>query len=322
MARWITTDSPAYGSPRARAMPTPLSSYLPRDAFDSVSRDAYPEVRTYARSSTPARSLFHEPPSPYTPRRQFNVERGIQLASRRAPSMVKDPMAPFLPSVRQSMAETLCLILDLDETLIYARDGPIVSRPYLDEFFEGLYNKDVEVVVWTAGERDYAQSVLRRIDPLGVVKHCVYRHPKWWTGEKGYSKDLRALGRNMSRVLMVENTPDCLRLQPECGILVRDFTGGRNTDDTLLHVLRVVLDGIDQRHVSIPVLLDSHPSLSRVAVDCDNSGRIAAFTLNQDAQYLSSSTYHLSHFNRDFPSPSECRYSRPRSATPSAYRRW
>eukprot|EP00756_Hemistasia_phaeocysticola_P007680 Hpha_TRINITY_DN14362_c0_g1::TRINITY_DN14362_c0_g1_i1::g.86461::m.86461 len=123
------------------------------------------------------------------------------------------------------------IVLDLDETIVYAREGPLVIRPGAVGLID-LLVRDTETVVWTAGERDYAQQVLREIDRTSGVRHCIYRHPKWFNGNPGQLKDLRLLGRDLSRVLVVENTPDCVRRQSENAVLVPDYYGA--TDDCTL----------------------------------------------------------------------------------------
>jgi TFIIF-interacting CTD phosphatase-like protein len=113
------------------------------------------------------------------------------------------------------------IVIDLDETVVYARDGPLYARSNLKELLRSL-NLHGEVIVWTASERGYARAVLREIDPEGIVQHLIYRHKSWFDPHD-YTKDLKRLGRNMDYVLIVENTPDCVRANPQNGIIVEDF---------------------------------------------------------------------------------------------------
>ena len=41
--------------------------------------------------------------------------------------------------------------------------------------------------------------------------------------QAGYAKDLALVGRDLNSVLIVENTPDCVRGHEENGILVSDY---------------------------------------------------------------------------------------------------
>ena len=113
------------------------------------------------------------------------------------------------------------IVLDLDETVVYARDGPLYARSHLRELLLCMHAV-AEVVVWTAGEREYAKAVLEEINTDHVIRHLIYRHRRWFD-EADYTKDLTLLGRDMRFVLIIENTPDCVRANPMNGIIVEDF---------------------------------------------------------------------------------------------------
>lgn len=217
--------------------------------------------------------------------------------ARTRPGMVEDPCRPFLPPQNPASTNALVVVLDLDETLIYARDGVLRQRPGLAELFRTLQDSACETIIWTAGEREYAQNTIARIDPLGAVQHCIYRHAKWWTGRPGYAKNLRALGRPLDRCVMVDNTPDCLREQQDNSVLVRDYTGGAQ-DNSLYHVARVLARVASMRTLASPVALSRCPELCRRIVQCDTTGAVNVFTLEGDA-ILGSTVYHETHYNPD-----------------------
>ena len=211
-----------------------------------------------------------------------------------SPSMVADPCATFIPPPLFEDRGKVTVVLDLDETLIFARDGPITVRPGVDALLSRLKNV-CELVVWTAGEKDYAQEVIRKIDPHRAIKHCVFRHRKWWTGLPGYTKNLNALGRPLHRTLIIENTPDCVKDQPGNAILVSDFLGRRDDDVLydLLEVLETVAYSASHHHVSDVVA--AHPHVIQRTIPCDTSGHVHVFTLRRDnhAGALASRNYDL-----------------------------
>jgi RNA polymerase II subunit A small phosphatase-like protein len=164
----------------------------------------------------------------------------------RQPSMVRDIGRDLIPPRDPALEGRLTVVLDLDETLIYAREGPLYARPGVDELL--LYLKEhFEAIVWTAGVKAYAQAVVKNIDKLNAIQHCVYRHKKWFTGCAGYNKDLTLLGRDMKNTIIIENTPDCLRGNEGNGILVADYEGGELADDTLYCILALLKDLVEKR---------------------------------------------------------------------------
>jgi hypothetical protein len=142
-----------------------------------------------------------------------------ELLKRREPTMLRRGKKLVAPPHDESKKYTV--VFDLDETVVYARDGPLYARAYLKDLFRSIKD-DFEVIVWTAGERDYAKCILEEINEDHIIQHLVYRHKKWFN-EEDYTKDLRQLGRDLNYTIMIENTPDCVRANPQNGIIVEDF---------------------------------------------------------------------------------------------------
>lgn len=196
----------------------------------------------------------------------------------RAPSMSHDTSKFCIPDQDPADRDKIVLVLDLDETLVFAREGPLYARPGLDEFFAMCKDK-CEVCVWTAGLKAYAQAIIRSIDKQGIVKHCVYRHSKWFTGQAGYRKDLAALGRSLDKTIIIENTPDCIRGYQQNGILVEDYEGGEHADNTI-PALTEVIRALCESGMSVPQFVTSCPMLSKAPVQTDVGDYIQVYTLN------------------------------------------
>lgn len=205
---------------------------------------------------------------------------GRQRPSRRRdPSMNRANSRYVIPRQDTKYDNKLVLVLDLDETLVFARGGPLFARPGLDDFFAVCKEKMVEVVVWTAGLKAYAQAIVDNIDKCNVVSHCIYRHSKWFTGQPGYRKDLSALGRPLDRVLIVENTPDCIRGYQENGILVEDYEGGERPDTTI-YVLTQLIEKLCDSQLTVPQFVSTCNMLKRIPIQTDVGDYINVYTLD------------------------------------------
>eukprot|EP01060_Flectonema_neradi_P011802 TRINITY_DN1878_c12_g1_i1.p1 TRINITY_DN1878_c12_g1~~TRINITY_DN1878_c12_g1_i1.p1 ORF type:complete len:408 (+),score=71.27 TRINITY_DN1878_c12_g1_i1:84-1307(+) len=249
---------PDYGRGRSRVTnihktrtPSPVHSgafhetRLPRSSSPTM----HPPKRVFSTPPAYEREDSHPFPSPASPRQQTTTRR---------PSMLWDGSSQFIIQA-QAIEDRgkYCVVLDLDETIVYARDGPIKCRPGYRELIAEL-GKHCETVVWTAGERSYAKEVLKQIDPTSsAIRHCIYRHHLWFDGRLGQVKDLRLLGREPDRVLLVENTPDCLRKNATQSILVPDFRGTDNQG--ILNMLtRLINDMVKSSHPVAQFLRSSH----------------------------------------------------------------
>jgi CTD small phosphatase-like protein 2 len=181
-------------------------------------------------------------------------------------------LAPFLPEARPGTQ--LTLVLDLDETLMHCQKkgvpveqpdmclhftdsgttGYVRFRPYAVEMLEVISSWGLcEVVVFTASTQAYADAVLNVLDPAGTLvqhrlyrQHCVQAHG-------GYFKDLRALGRPLSRTLLVDNSPVSLAMNPSNGIPIKSWIASPH-DTQLRDLLGLLHDLVYSGDAVQPVL--------------------------------------------------------------------
>ncbi|RAL50316.1 hypothetical protein DM860_007990 [Cuscuta australis] len=154
------------------------------------------------------------------------------------------------------------VFLDLDETLIHSSTNPppekydfavrpvidgervdfyILKRPFVDEFLESL-SKKFEIVVFTAGIKEYASLVLDKLDKKNLISHRLYRDScKELDGK--FVKDLSDLGRDMKRVVIVDDNPNSYALQPRNAVPISPFTN--DLEDGELKRLMEFFDGCD-----------------------------------------------------------------------------
>lgn len=143
------------------------------------------------------------------------------LSIRRQPCSAGS-LIPSDPTAADNLRR-LTVVLDLDETLGAFRVEPASLRPHLTPFFRTLEQYDCEVVVWTAAVHQYAEFRLAGINGL-YIHHLIGRDPRWFTDVETHAKDLRLLRRDLSRCLIVENSPNPVRFQPGNAILVQNWT--------------------------------------------------------------------------------------------------
>lgn len=146
------------------------------------------------------------------------------------------------------------LILDLDETLVYASEENIgyghdfeaghffvYNRPHLQEFLEFCFEQ-FRVAVWTSSGEDYAEAVVNsvfgghsKLEFVWARNRCVQRFdPHFY--EYYFIKDLRKVKKRgflLDHIIMVDDTPK--KLMRNYGNLVRvsPFEGDRRDEELL-----------------------------------------------------------------------------------------
>ncbi len=165
-----------------------------------------------------------------------------------------EPESPLLPAAEPGLAQRTCLVLDLDETLVHSSFTPIPDpdfeiplemqgethmvyvkkRPGVDEFLQKVCQW-YEVIVFTASLALYANPVMDLLDPQGLVHGRLYREHCVFTAGC-YVKDISKLGRDLSRIIIVDNSPLSYALQPENAVPITSFIsddGDRELEKTL-----------------------------------------------------------------------------------------
>ncbi|XP_071739776.1 uncharacterized protein [Rutidosis leptorrhynchoides] len=185
-----------------------------------------------------------------TPKRKSSVKKGYK----------ETISLPPLDSVNRKT-----VFLDLDETLIHSVpanglirprnfdymvkpmiDGErvdfyVLKRPFVDEFLQFLTENGFEIVVFTAGIKEYASLVLDRLDRKGLISHRLYRDScKEFDGK--FVKDLSNLGRDLKNAVIVDDNPNSYSLQSQNAIPIKPFIDDIGDDE-----LKKLMDGFFEK---------------------------------------------------------------------------
>ena len=151
------------------------------------------------------------------------------------------PLIPFPPQKPYS------LVLDLDETLIHVPKGQntFILRPGLRDFLHSLIPY-YELIVFTTGIKEYADQIINFIEKKEkYFSFRLYRESATFFNEQ-YYKDLNKLGRDIKKVIIVDDKQINMELQEENGIIIKPFIteeeGGK--DDFILYDLIDILTRI------------------------------------------------------------------------------
>ena len=159
---------------------------------------------------------------------------------------LEKPIPPFLKPINPKYEYTL--VLDLDETLVHyledAENAYIQIRPGAEDFILDLSNY-YELIIFTAALQNYADLAIDGLDPNQKISYRLYRNHTIKVGDVNF-KDLSKLGRDLNKVIILENNAENFGLQPKNGLKIKDFEGDENDDE--LDYLKEDLINLIKKH--------------------------------------------------------------------------
>ena len=154
-----------------------------------------------------------------------------------------------IPYINSPPKKDLTLVLDLDETLIsFQTDvddetkGLLKFRPFLYEFLEKMTNY-YELIIFTSATQDYAEPIIETIEKNGKYFDYVLCRQHTIVVNNDFVKDISLIGRDLKKIIIVDNMPQNFRKQKENGIFIKPFWG-EDCYDCALNNLGEILENI------------------------------------------------------------------------------
>ena len=150
---------------------------------------------------------------------------------------------PYLSPKKKDDKRDYCLVLDLDETLVHFFEDN--SEAYVKvrmgaEQFITVLSQYCEIVIFTASTQYYADIVIDGLDCKNLIDYKLYReHTIEFNGNN--VKDLSKLGRDLNKVIIIDNIEENYCFQPNNGLNIIDFEGDEN-DNELQFLLEDLLE--------------------------------------------------------------------------------
>ena len=162
--------------------------------------------------------------------------------------------APFIKSPKPKN-KIYTLILDLDETLVHVKQiktkninynfhQKIINlRPGLFSFLNTV-KPYYEIISFSSASKGYVDNILKKIETnQKYFDHNLYREHTTLYGED-YVKDISKIGRNIKKMVIVDNLDKNFRLNPDNGIKIAPYFGEisiRNEDNKLYELQKLLV---------------------------------------------------------------------------------
>jgi len=191
-----------------------------------------------------------------TPILQFYELSQESLNFLESVQMINKPIVEFPPLPKTGKFVDKTLVLDLDETLVHSslkfnqdadlhfslnvpdvgsQDIFVKLRPFLNQFLSYASSR-FEIVVFTASPNSYANKLLDLIDPThSYIDHRLFRNNCHFH-QGHYIKDLEIIGRDLDKIVIIDNSVEAVSFQLQNAVLIDDFYGDQG-DQCLLDLI-------------------------------------------------------------------------------------
>lgn len=144
-----------------------------------------------------------------------------------------------MPYVPHDLPPPITLVLDLENTLVSSEwdrkyGWRHAKRPGVDKFLRRMAEY-YEIVVFTPSPQGLPDLVMANLNEScgGGILHFLFRNHTYYLNGV-HCKDLSKLNRNPRRVIVLDDDPAALQLQPENLIQVKPYTDPHDREDQTL----------------------------------------------------------------------------------------
>ncbi|GAV52451.1 hypothetical protein ZYGR_0AG04420 [Zygosaccharomyces rouxii] len=179
----------------------------------------------------------------------------------------------LLPPQSKHLSGKTCLVLDLDETLVHSsfkylkgadfvlpvdiddqiHNVYVMKRPGVDEFLKKVGSL-FEVVIFTASVARYGDPLLDILDKHNSVHHILFREA-CYNYEGNYIKNLSQIGRPLSEIIILDNSPASYIFHPQHAIPISSWFSDTH-DNELLDIIPLLEDLSEQSVPDVGKVLD------------------------------------------------------------------
>ena len=180
--------------------------------------------------------------------------------------------APFITTPNK---KKYTLVLDLDETLINIEFKDMSNNRCILHLRPGLFwflskvKPFYELITFTSASKEYAQPIINEIELKNkYFDYNFFREHSVINGND-FVKDISRIGRDMKKIIIVDNTEQNFRLNNKNGIKIKPFYGDQN-DKVLYELSKILVMIVKQGYEDLTMALKDYSNEIKVKITIDN----------------------------------------------------
>ena len=148
-----------------------------------------------------------------------------------------------IPYIRTPSNKKYTLVLDLNKTLAYYNKD-VQENVYIrkDLFsFLSMVKPYYELIAFSCDPNEITEKIIKEIEAHKVYfDYKLYREHSILY-ENTLVKDISLIGRNASKIIVVDDDENCFKLNKENGIKICSYNGNNNMDNALFELKKILV---------------------------------------------------------------------------------
>ena len=179
------------------------------------------------------------------------------------------------PFIKTPNKKKFSLVLDLDETLINVEFKDKSSNKCILHLRPGLFwflskvKPFYELITFTSASKEYAQPIINEIElDNKYFDYNFFREHSVISGND-FVKDISRIGRDMKKIIIIDNMEQNFRLNKKNGIKIKAFYGDQN-DKVLFELCKILVMIVKQGYEDLTLALQNYSNEIKIKISMDN----------------------------------------------------
>ena len=179
------------------------------------------------------------------------------------------------PFIKTPSKKKYTLVLDLDETLINVEFKDMSNNKCILHLRPGLFwflskvKPFYELITFTSASKEYAQPIINEIELKNkYFDYTFFREHSVISGND-FVKDISRIGRDMKKIIIIDNMEQNFRLNKKNGIKIKTFYGDQN-DKVLYELSKILVLIVKQGYEDLTVALQQYANEIKVKITMEN----------------------------------------------------
>ena len=179
------------------------------------------------------------------------------------------------PFIKTPSKKKYTLVLDLDETLINVEFKDMSNNKCILHLRPGLFwflskvKPFYELITFTSASKEYAQPIINEIELKNKYFDYTFFREHSVIAGNDFVKDISRIGRDMKKIIIIDNMEQNFRLNKKNGIKIKAFYGDQN-DKVLYELSKILVLIVKQGYEDLTVALQQYANEIKVKITMEN----------------------------------------------------